>query len=211
MCLSSFPAFARLCSASRIGRESLFTNMAFLANLMKFVTTLRSDMDEAYSLPGKGAVPVIKFLRKSKSNTGSNSTLSYEGQDQLCKDFLRDHMKKHKMVATIQSNESGMTLQRPDLFRTKRLCNLVPKVDRLARNIWVMTTILEAGIPICFTEFPTIDFHTGTTAEKSAILRAGMEAYLEGLRISDRTKAVMPVLKKRNVKMGGRCHKKGSA
>ena len=96
------------------------------------------------------------------------------------------------------SKESGMTLQRPELFRTIRICKskhallLVPKVDRLARNVWVIMSMLEAGIPIRFAEYPSIDYHAGTTGEKSAILRAAMEAYLEGMRISDRTKAVMP-------------------
>ena len=87
---------------------------------------------------------------------------------------------------------------------------LLPKVDRVARNMMLFGVIMHMNIPVEFAEYPSIDFRNGTIGEKSAIWRAAMEAFLEGLRISDRTHAVMPKLKRKKVKMGGGAHSKGS-
>ena len=187
-----------------------------LQELLKLVTTMLAITSTGYRLPCQGKIPVVKLLRKSKANNGRSSVLSFEAQDELCKAHLVKHHPKHNIVATFKSKESGMTFSRPELLKVLRVCVehkallLIPKVDRIARNIMVFSIIMHMNIPIEFAEYPSIDFHTGTIGEKSAIWRAAMEGYLEGLRISDRTRAVMPKLKRKRVKMGGRAHSKGS-
>jgi len=190
--------------------------MPALSEILKLATALAAIGTDGYALPAKGPVRVVKFLRKSKANAGNDTSLSFDGQNDMCDAYLRTRHGKHKVVTSFKSMESGMKLHRPDLFKALRACVannalfLVAKVDRSSRNIIVFTLIMEMGIPIEFAEYPSINFHHGTIGEKSAIWRAAMEGYLEGLRISDRTRAVMPRLKKAGVKMGGRAHKQGS-
>ena len=78
---------------------------------------------------------------------------------------------------------------------------MVAKVDRLARHVIVFYSLLTLGLPIYLAEYPTLNMVTGTLAQRSAVMRSALEGHLEGLRISERTKAVMPLVRKRKKKL----------
>lgn len=42
------------------------------------------------------------------------------------------------------------------------------------------------------------------------MLRAALESHFEGLRISERTEAIMPIVRQRRKKIGGQAHSVGS-
>ena len=184
--------------------------MADLEETLRSINNLIEINIETCTNPPK-QTKVVMLLRKSKANNGRDTSLSLEAQKQLVATFLKTYYQKHSVVAIIESKESGMTQRRPDLFRALRICAkegavlAVAKVDRLARNIMLFMSLLQMKIPIAFAEYPTINFKSCTGGEKKAILRAAMEGYIEGMSISERTRSVMPLLKKGKTKMGGLC------
>jgi DNA invertase Pin-like site-specific DNA recombinase len=139
-------------------------------------------------------------LRKSKSGTRAQNPTTYEAQTEPCENALKNRYKKYKVIETIKSNESGVPLHRSHLLRAVKICNeqgsilSVAKVNRMAQKISIYTTLAMTELHMVFAEYPTIDIKLGSLAEKSAVIRSALEAHLEGLRISDRTKAVMPLV-----------------
>ena len=142
--------------------------------------------------------------------------MTFDAQSSMCDKFAKNKFGKVKIVSVIKSRESGVTLNRPHLLQAVRACCtkdailVTSKVDRLARNITVFTSLLMLDLPIWFAEYPTLDMRKGTLAERSAVIRQALEGHLEGLRISERTRAVMPLVKKAGKKVGGQAHSKGS-
>jgi len=167
--------------------------------------------------PNDRNMKVVKFLRKSKNGTpGGLKAMTYEAQSKLCDDFLNQRFKKWEVVATVKSVERGTALTRPTLMHALEMCVqhgavlLIGKVNRLARNISVFSSLMLTPLVMFFAELPFFDPRTASRLERSSLYRASLEAHLEGLRISERTLAVMPIVRHRKKKMGGSAHKAGS-
>ena len=216
---SSQAAYSKLCSRSRLQSSpgAQRATMKEMNHLQKFIAFLIGSMGSG-DIQLKRAKPnVVLFLRKSKSgSTQTVEPMTYQAQQDAIKSFCKMKFKHYRVVATIKSRESGVALHRPILQRAIALCFkeqaalMLAKVDRLARLISIFDAMLLANIPMFFAEFPTMDLRKVTLAERSAIMRAALESHLEGLRVSERIATVMPIVKRKGKKMGGRAHDKGS-
>jgi DNA invertase Pin-like site-specific DNA recombinase len=78
---------------------------------------------------------------------------------------------------------------------------LVSKLDRLGRNVGLISAILDSGLPVCFADMP----HTrqDTAAGRFILMSLANVAEYEARVISERTRAAMAALKARGVKLGG--------
>ena len=169
--------------------------MSDLEQLSKFVVFLKTLMKKgSFKLHGE-STKIVLFLRKSKSgSTIAQSPMSLKVQQTMCLAFCQHKFAKFHVIDTVNSNESGVTMNRPCLQQAITKCHqhgaalVVAKVDRLARNIAIFSTLALSAVPIFFAEFPTLDLRDGTGAEKAAMFRAALESHLEGLRIQDRVR-----------------------
>jgi DNA invertase Pin-like site-specific DNA recombinase len=118
-------------------------------------------------------------------------------------------------VEEILEVESGKRNDRPQLARALSLCRihgarlLVAKLDRLARNVAFISTLMESGV-----DFEAVDL---PQANKLTVHIMAAMAEHEAAMISARTKAALSAAKARGTKLGGhrrnssRIHAKGCA
>src|SRR5260370_39709936 len=105
------------------------------------------------------------------------------------------------MVAEFLEIESGKKNDRPALAQALSLCELhkatlvVAKMDRLARNVHFISSLMESGV-----EFIAVDF---PQANRLTIHILAAVAEHEAAMISARTKAALAAAKSRGVKLGG--------
>eukprot|EP00959_Pyramimonas_sp_CCMP1952_P134594 2816690-Pyramimonas_sp.AAC.1 len=115
--------------------------------------------------------------------------MTLEAQSAMCDAWCRMMLGSHTVVATVNSNESGVALHRPALQSALEQCVqhgaalVVATVDRLARNIARFAAVMLARIPVFVAEFNIKGVMDGTLMERSSVYRAALEAHLEGLRI----------------------------
>jgi len=97
--------------------------------------------------------------------------------------------------------ESGRRKDRPELDKALRYCRqtgailLIAKLDRLARNVAFVSSLMESG-----TEFIACD---NPHANRLTVHILAAVAEDEARRISERTKAALAAAKTRGVKLGG--------
>lgn len=97
--------------------------------------------------------------------------------------------------------ESGKRNDRPAIAEALRLCRLhratlvIAKLDRLARNVHFISSLMEAGI-----EFVAVDF---PQANRLTVHLLAAVAEYEASMISARTKAALAAAKARGVRLGG--------
>jgi DNA invertase Pin-like site-specific DNA recombinase len=107
---------------------------------------------------------------------------------------------KWNLVAEVTEIETGKNAERPKLAEALALCHLyrarlvVAKLDRLARNLHFLTTLMKDGVDFICCDMPT------TNRLTIHILAAVAEAEAE--MISTRTKAALAAAKARGVKLG---------
>ena len=140
----------------------------------------------------------VAYYRVSTARQG-RSGLGLEAQQQA----VRDHLNggEWSLAAEVVEVESGKRADRPKLAEALRLCRLhkavliIAKLDRLARNVAFVSTLMEAGV-----EFVAVDF---PQANRLTVHILAAVAEHEARMISDRTKAALKAAKARGVQLGG--------
>jgi len=154
----------------------------------------------------------ISYLRVSTQRQGK-SGLGLEAQREAVNTYLNGG--NWNLVEEVLEVESGKRNDRPQLARALSLCRihgarlLVAKLDRLARNVAFISTLMESGV-----DFEAVDL---PQANKLTVHIMAAMAEHEAAMISARTKAALSAAKARGTKLGGhrrnssRIHSKGCA
>lgn len=138
----------------------------------------------------------VSYLRVSTERQGA-SGLGLEAQ----RAALQDHVAgRGDLVAEFLEIESGKNNARPELQRAlqeakrKGAVLVIAKLDRLARNVAFIATLLEAGVDIEAADIPH--------ANRFVMHIMAAVAEQEALAISARTKAALQAAKARGVALG---------
>src|ERR1035441_5734633 len=140
----------------------------------------------------------VSYLRVSTARQGA-SGLGLEAQREAVTSYLNGG--SWQLVQELIEVESGKSKDRPRLIEAWRLCRiynatlLVAKLDRLARNVAFVSTLMEAGVKFVAVDLPQAN-------ELTVHIMAAMAEY-EAKAISARTKAALAAAKARGVKLGG--------
>ncbi|ONF46454.1 recombinase family protein [Methylobacterium radiotolerans] len=140
----------------------------------------------------------VAYYRVSTARQGA-SGLGLEAQQAA----VRQHLNggSWRLVAEVVEVESGKRNDRPKLAEALRLCRMhgatliIAKLDRLARNVAFISTLMEAG-----TDFVAVDF---PQANRLTVHILAAVAEHEALMISARTKAALQAAKARGRRLGG--------
>lgn len=138
----------------------------------------------------------IAYFRVSTVRQGE-SGLGLEAQEASVREYVT---KQGTLIASYTECESGSRKDRPEL--TKALAHarrngatlVIAKLDRLARNVHFLSTLMETGV-----DFLAVD-NPNTTKLTLTILSAVAEAELESCKA--RTKAALSAYKARGGKLG---------
>lgn len=140
----------------------------------------------------------VSYLRVSTARQG-HSGLGLEAQRASVAGYLNGG--RWKLVAEVVEIESGKKSDRPKLVEALRLCRLhgatlvIAKLDRLARNVHFVSSLMESGV-----EFVAVDF---PQANRLTIHILAAVAEHEAKAISERTKAALAAAKARGRVLGG--------
>lgn len=140
----------------------------------------------------------VSYLRVSTARQGV-SGLGIEAQrDAVARHLSGGHWSLIQEVVEI---ESGKHNARPAIASALRLCRLhratliIAKLDRLARNVHFISSLMESGV-----EFIAVDF---PQANRLTVHILAAVAEHEAFMISARTKAALAAAKARGVTLGG--------
>lgn len=131
------------------------------------------------------------------------SGLGLEAQEAAIRAFLKP--EDTLLAPTYVEVESGKRDDRPELARALNHAKLtgatllVAKLDRLARNVRFLLSLLESGAEVAFCDLPHISGAVGRFMVQQMASVAELEAGL----ISERTKAALAEAKQRGTKLGG--------
>jgi DNA invertase Pin-like site-specific DNA recombinase len=140
----------------------------------------------------------VSYLRVSTQKQG-RSGLGLEAQREAVTGFLNGG--PWKLIQEMVEVESGKHSDRPELAKALSLCRihratlLVAKLDRLARNVAFISTLMESKVKFVAVELPQAN-------ELTIHILAAMAEY-EAKMCSERTKAGLAVAKARGTKLGG--------
>ncbi|WP_043343352.1 recombinase family protein [Belnapia moabensis] len=140
----------------------------------------------------------VAYLRFSTDRQG-RSGLGLEGQQAVIQDYVAS--VSGYIVAEFTETESGRKVDHPKLAEAQAQCRrdgatlLIAKLDRLARNVHLITRMLESDVP-----FVVADMPWATPFELH--IRAAV-AEEEARTISARTKAALAAAKARGKSLGG--------
>ena len=144
------------------------------------------------------ATKFVSYLRVSTSEQGE-SGLGLEAQRQAVNDYLA--RQSHQLLCEFVEIESGSRNDRPQLKSAIELCKpykatlIIAKLDRLARNVAFIATLMESGVSVIAADNP----HANKLTIHILVAMAEHEAEM----ISARTKAALAAAKKRGVVLGG--------
>lgn len=141
----------------------------------------------------------VAYYRVSTRKQGK-SGLGLEAQQEA----VRSHLNggRWRMVAEFTEVESGKRKDRPALAEALSLCRIhgatliIAKLDRLARNVHFISSLMEAGV-----EFVAVDM---PQASRFTIHIMAAVAEQEADMIAARTKAAMATAKAKGTKLGRR-------
>lgn len=140
----------------------------------------------------------VSYLRVSTDKQG-RSGLGLEAQQAAIAAFLKPDDKL--LAPPYIEVESGKNSERPQLRAAMDRCRktgatlLIARLDRLARNVRFISTLMEEGVPFLACDMPT------ATPFMLHVYAAVAEE--EARAISRRTKAALQAAKARGVKLGG--------
>ncbi len=141
----------------------------------------------------------ISYLRVSTQKQGF-SGLGLEAQKEIIEKHLRDKIS----IAEFIEVESGRKTNRPKLKDALALCRktgatlIVAKLDRLARNVNFLSSLLESDVEIVFCDFPQ--------ANKMVLHILAAISQYEAELTASRTKAALEAKKARGCKLGNPEH-----
>ncbi len=154
---------------------------------------------------GMATPKYIAYYRVSTDRQG-RSGLGLEAQQQAVCDFLAG---RGELVEAFTEIESGRKNDRPQLAAALDACRcdkatlVIAKLDRLARNVYFISGLMESGV-----EFMAVDM---PEASRLTIHILAAVAEHEREMISQRTKVALKAAKARGVKLGSPEPKKGAA
>jgi DNA invertase Pin-like site-specific DNA recombinase len=140
----------------------------------------------------------ISYLRVSTVRQGA-SGLGLEAQREAVSNYLNGG--RWTLVQEVVEVESGKRNDLPAIAEALRLCRLhratliIAKLDRLARNVHFISSLMEAGVDFIACDFPEVNRLT------VHILAAVAEH--EASMISSRTKVALAAAKARGRSLGG--------
>lgn len=146
----------------------------------------------------------IAYYRVSTDRQG-RSGLGMEAQQQAVCDFLAG---RGELIESFTEIESGRKNDRPQLSAALSACRyhkaalVIAKLDRLARNVYFISGLMESGV-----EFVAVDM---PEANRLTIHILAAVAEHEREMISQRTKVALKAAKARGVKLGSPEPKKGA-
>jgi DNA invertase Pin-like site-specific DNA recombinase len=145
----------------------------------------------------------VSYLRVSTARQGI-SGLGLEAQREAVAGYLNGG--RWTLVQEVVEVESGKRNDRPAIAEALRLCRLhratliIAKLDLLARNVHVISSLMESGVDFIAVDFPQ--------ANRLTVHILAAVAEHEAAMISARTKAALAAAKARGVVLGGQ---RGSA
>jgi DNA invertase Pin-like site-specific DNA recombinase len=140
----------------------------------------------------------ISYLRVSTARQGA-SGLGLEAQREAVSRYLNGG--NWNLVQEIVEVESGKRNDRPAIAEALRLCRLhkatlvIAKLDRLARNVHFISSLMESGVDFVACDFPE--------ANRLTVHILAAVAEHEASMISVRTKAALTAAKARGTALGG--------
>jgi DNA invertase Pin-like site-specific DNA recombinase len=140
----------------------------------------------------------VSYLRVSTARQGA-SGLGLEAQREAVSRYLNGG--SWSLVQEVVEIESGKRNDRPAIAEALSLCRLhratliIAKLDRLARNVHFISSLMEAGVDFIACDFPQ--------ANRLTVHILAAVAEHEALMISARTKAALAAAKARGVTLGG--------
>jgi DNA invertase Pin-like site-specific DNA recombinase len=140
----------------------------------------------------------VSYLRVSTARQGA-SGLGLEAQREAVSGYLNGG--SWTLVQEVVEVESGKKNDRPKIAEALRLCRLhkatlvIAKLDRLARNVHFISSLMESGVDFVACDFPEANRLTVHILAAVAEHEAGM--------ISSRTKAALSAAKSRGTVLGG--------
>jgi DNA invertase Pin-like site-specific DNA recombinase len=140
----------------------------------------------------------VSYLRVSTARQGF-SGLGLEAQREAVAHYLNGG--HWALIQEVIEIESGKRNDRPAIAQALRLCRLhratlvIAKLDRLARNVYFISSLMESGV-----EFIAVDF---PQANRLTVHILAAVAEYEAAMISARTKAALAAAKARGVNLGG--------
>lgn len=140
----------------------------------------------------------VAYLRVS-TESQNVSGLGLEAQERAVAEYVA-RIDGAEILQTVVEVESGKNNKRPKIAEALRLCRvygatlLIAKIDRLARNVAFVSTLMESGA-----EFVAVDF---PQANRLTVHILASMAEFEREQISLRTKAGLESAKRRGVKLG---------
>jgi DNA invertase Pin-like site-specific DNA recombinase len=140
----------------------------------------------------------VSYLRVSTARQGV-SGLGLEAQREAVERYLNGG--SWALVKEVVEVESGKRNDRPAIAEALRLCRLhratlvIAKLDRLARNVHFISSLMESGV-----EFIAVDF---PQANRLTVHILAAVAEHEATMISARTVAALGAAKARGVTLGG--------
>lgn len=140
----------------------------------------------------------IAYYRVSTKGQGE-SGLGLDGQKAAVMQYLNGG--RWSLVQEVEEIESGKRNDRPKLAEALRLCRiynaklLIAKLDRLARNVHFISSLMESGVRFVAVDMPEA---TDMTIHILASVAQG-----EAKAISDRTRTALAAAKKRGTVLGG--------
>lgn len=140
----------------------------------------------------------ISYLRVSTARQGA-SGLGLEAQREAVSRYLNGG--SWSLVQEVMEVESGKRNDRPQIAEALRLCRLhkatlvIAKLDRLARNVHFISSLMESGVDFVACDFPE--------ANRLTVHILAAVAEHEASMISARTKAALKAARARGVALGG--------
>ncbi|RXH57660.1 recombinase family protein [Granulicella sibirica] len=140
----------------------------------------------------------VSYLRVSTARQGA-SGLGLEAQREAVTRFLNGG--KWTLVQEVMEVESGKKNDRPAIAEALRLCRLhkatliIAKLDRLARNVHFISSLMESGVEFIACDFPE--------ANRLTVHILAAVAEHEASMISARTRSALAAAKARGRILGG--------